>query len=79
MTEKDMLQSCKADRVLKNKNWDEYMWPHQIEKTDEPEQKTKQPQTQHIIINTNVVKAGSTQGFSSFGSTFNGVTNNYYN
>ena len=36
MTDKDMIQSCKADRVLKNKNWDEYMWPHQIEKNAEP-------------------------------------------
>ena len=36
MTEKKMDQSCKVDRVLKNKNWEEYMWPHQIDKTAEP-------------------------------------------
>ena len=28
-----MDQRCKADRVLGNGNWEDYMWPHQIEKT----------------------------------------------
>ena len=77
MTEKDMLQSCKADRVLKNKNWDEYMWPHQIEKTAEPELKTKRPQTQHTTyIKSNVVKQGANQFFNTFDSTITGVTIN---
>ena len=78
MTEKDMVQSCKADRVLKNKNWDEYMWPHQIEKTAEPEQKSKQPQTQPITINANVVKSGI-QYFNSNGSNISRVNFNVYN
>ncbi len=77
MTEKDIIQSCKADRVLKNKNWDEYMWPHQIEKTAEPEQKTKQPQTQPRIYNTNIVKEGATQYFNSNGSTITGLIINH--
>lgn len=36
MSEMKMDQSCKVDRVLKNKNWEEFMWPHQIDKTAEP-------------------------------------------
>merc|ERR550532_3475165 len=32
MKEKRMDQRCKADRVLGNGNWEDYMWPHQIDK-----------------------------------------------
>ena len=28
-----MDQRCKADKVLVDGNWEDYMWPHQIDKT----------------------------------------------
>ncbi len=33
MKEKRMDQRCKADKVLGNGNWEDYMWPHWIDKT----------------------------------------------
>ena len=32
MKEKRIEQSCMATRVLWNGNWENYMWPHQIDK-----------------------------------------------
>ena len=28
-----MKQRCKADKVLVDRNWEDFMWPHQIDKT----------------------------------------------
>ena len=36
MAEKKMTQRCKTDKVLGNGNWENYMWPHQIDKRSAP-------------------------------------------
>ena len=36
MAEKKMTQRCKTDKVLGNENWENYMWPHQIDKGSAP-------------------------------------------
>ena len=48
MTEKKMAQKITAIRVVGNGNWEDYMWPHQIDKNAETadEQQTRQPVTQ---------------------------------
>ena len=33
MKKKGMNQRCKADRVVVEGNWEDYMWPHQVDKT----------------------------------------------
>ena len=58
MAEKDMVQSCKADRVLKNKNWEDYMWPHQIDKNAEPMAENAQKAGTVTSYNYNYGKQG---------------------
>ena len=65
MAEKKMDQSCKVDRVLKNKNWEEYMWPHQIDKTAEPAAEIGPKSGTVTNINYNYGK----QGFNLSGVT----------
>ena len=36
MTEKKMAQKITATRIVGNGNWEDYMWPHQIDKNAEP-------------------------------------------
>ena len=33
MKEKGMKQRCKVDKVIVDGNWEDYMWPHPIDKT----------------------------------------------
>ena len=77
MIEKKMDQRTKADRVVGNGNWENYMWPHQIDKTAKPvdEQKTKQPAAHKITNNINTVEKGATQYFNSVGTNFHGPIN----
>ena len=75
-----MAQKIIATRVVGNGNWEDYMWPHQIDKNAEPvdEQKTRQPVSQQTI-NTNKVEQGATQFFNAFGSNITGGVNVHYN
>ena len=36
MKESKMTQRCKDDKVPGNGNWENYMWPHQLDKTTAP-------------------------------------------
>ena len=82
MTEKKMAQKITATRVVGNGNWEDYMWPHQIDKTVdtvEPvdDRKKSQPVTM-ITINKNSVDRGATQLINAFGNTsITGVQVNY--
>ena len=80
MTEKKMAQKITAIRVAGTGNWENYMWPHQIDKNAETadEQKTRQPVTQQTI-NKNTVEKGATQFFNAFGSNITGGVNVHYN
>ena len=76
-----MAQKITATRVVGNGNWEDYMWPHQIDKPVEVEpvddRKKKQPAT-IITINKNNVDRGATQLINAFGNTSITGVNVYY-
>ena len=72
MKENEMTQRSKDDFVPGNGNWENYMWPHQLDKTaaaaPPPPQSTGQSMT-----NSNIVKGNQEGSFNaaSFGSGCN--------
>ena len=72
MKENGMTQRCNEDRVPGTGNWENYMWPHQLDKTaaapPPPPQSTGQSMT-----NSNIVKGNQEGSFNaaSFGSGCN--------
>ena len=76
MSEKQMAQRCKADMV-EGPAWEDYMWPHQIDKTA-AEAEAEAPQAAPATIsNVNIVKDGGVQMGNFVGGTVSGVTFNY--
>ena len=69
MKEKGVDQRCTTIKVLGNGNWEEYMWPHQIDKTVEPVDKKKTKQPAVTTQNINTVEKGATQFINAFGNT----------
>ena len=75
MKENKMTQRCEDDFVPGNGNWENYMWPHQLDKTD----KTAPPQsTGQSMTNSNIVQGNQDGSFhaASIGSGCNITINN---
>ena len=70
MRKNKMTQRCKFNFVPGTANWENYMWPHQLDKTapSPPPQSTGQSMT-----NSNIVKGNQEGSFNaaSFGSGCN--------
>ena len=78
-----MKQRCQTDKVIVDGNWEEYMWPHQIERDPADHQSdgaSGVPAQQLPVRNDydNIIQSGAIQGGSFLNSTLHNLTINIH-
>ena len=72
MEEKNVSQKCTATRVVGNGNWENYMWPHNIDKNAKTGAQTQQPR-EHGCQNFSLNVSGNNYG-NCVGNNLSGVS-----